>query len=189
MEPKPDLHKSIDAHLAALATIRGQAETIARIGELMAAALKRGNKILTCGNGGSAAEALHLAEEMMGRFQRDRAPMAAVCLAADPAAITCIANDYGFEEVFARQVAGIGRAGDVLVALSTSGRSPNVVRALQRARELDLITIGLLGRPGSPAEGLCDAAFTTEAGAAAHVQEMHLVVIHLLLERLDGAIH
>lgn len=162
------------------------AETIGRIAAALAQALRRGGKILTCGNGGSAAEALHLAEEMIGRFCRERAPLAAVCLSADPTVLTCIANDYGFEEIFARQVEGLGRKGDVLVALSTSGRSPNVVRALKRAREKGLTTIGLLGKQGSAAERWCDLALILNAMDNAHRQEAHLIAIHLILEHLDA---
>lgn len=180
------IRESIERHLDSLAGLRDGAEIIARIADAMRESLDAGGKILTCGNGGSAAEALHLAEEMMGRFERKRAPLPAVCLSSDSTALTCIANDYGYEEVFARQVTGLGRRGDVLVALSTSGRSPNVVSALQRARDLGLVTVGLLGPPGSPAEPLCNLAFTTEAAHSAHVQELHLMAIHLILEQLDG---
>lgn len=185
MSTPPSLRQSMEQHLASLGRIVDAADTIVQISQAVQRALDSGNKVLTCGNGGSAAEALHLAEEMMGRFSRDRPPMAAVCLAADPAALTCIANDYGYEEVFARQVAGLGRAGDVLVALSTSGKSPNILKALRQARELGLTNIGFLGKPGSPAESLCDVALTTQASHSAHIQEIHLVVVHLLLEYLD----
>jgi len=185
MPTPPSLRQSMEAHLASLGRIVDAADTIEHIAQAIQQALDSGKKVLTCGNGGSAAEALHLAEEMMGRFSRDRPPMAAVCLAADPAALTCIANDYGYEEVFARQVAGLGQTGDVLIALSTSGKSPNILKALQKGRELGLTNIGFLGQPGSPAEGLCDLALTTQADHSAHIQELHLVVIHLLLEYLD----
>ena len=185
MSTPPSLRQSIDQHLASLGRIIDATDTIEQISQAVQRALESGNKVLTCGNGGSAAEALHLAEEMMGRFSRDRPPMAAVCLAADPAALTCIANDYGYEEVFARQVTGLGRAGDVLVALSTSGKSPNILKALRQGRELGLTNIGFLGQPGSPAQDLCDLALTTQAGHSAHIQEIHLVVVHLLLEYLD----
>lgn len=150
-------------------------------------ALKAGGKLLTCGNGGSAAEALHLAEELVGRYRRDRAPLAAVCLAADPTALTCIANDFGYDEVFARQVRALGKAGDVLVVLSTSGKSANVIKALEAARSAGLKTIGLLGAPGSPAEALCDVALTPEVESSAIVQELHLTTIHIILEALDEA--
>lgn len=180
------MRASIESHLASLSRLPRAAETIARIGETLEHALKAGNKVLTCGNGGSAAEALHLAEEMIGRFDRDRPPIAAVCLCADPAAMTCISNDYGFEELFARQVQGLGRPGDVLVAFSTSGKSLNIVRALERARGLGVATVGLLGPPGSPAEAYCDVAFTASDMHSSHVQELHLIVTHLLLEHLDN---
>jgi D-sedoheptulose 7-phosphate isomerase len=180
------IRRSIDQHLSSLETIIEAAPTIEQIAAATARALSNGNKILTCGNGGSAAEALHLAEEMIGRFSRDRAPFAAVCLCADPAAMTCIANDYGFEELFARQVQGLGRPGDVLVALSTSGRSPNILKGLERARDLGLTTVGLLGAPGSPAQAFCDHALTTSAEHSSHIQEVHIIAIHLILEYLDA---
>lgn len=178
--------RSIDRHLAGLGHLAESAETIEHLAVAIERALAAGHKILTCGNGGSAAEALHLAEEMMGRFSKDRPPFAAVCLAADPAAMTCISNDYGYDQVFSRQVRGLGRPGDVLVALSTSGKSINIVNALEEARGIGLTTLGLLGRPGSPAEALCDIALTIPADASSHIQELHLIVIHLILEHLDG---
>lgn len=187
MSAAEQVRRSIAAHVESLSRMADHAELISRIAAEIAAALKAGHNVLTCGNGGSAAEALHLAEEMIGRFSRDRAPFAAICLSSDPTAITCISNDFGFEQVFARQVRGLGRKGDVLVALSTSGKSPNILRALETGRELGLKTIGLLGKPGSPAEKHCDLAFTPDAPHSAHVQEMHLMAIHLILEQLDPA--
>jgi D-sedoheptulose 7-phosphate isomerase len=185
-DPSPML-ASLKQHLASLGALVEAAPLIDAIAGRISRCLAAGNKVLTCGNGGSAAEALHLAEEMVGRFSYARPPLAAVCLAADPTAITCISNDFGYEQVFARQVAAIGRAGDCLVALSTSGRSGNILRALEAARSAGLTTLGLLGPPGSPAEGLCDLAFTIAGSAVqpAHIQEMHLISIHLILERLD----
>ncbi|MBN2563486.1 MAG: SIS domain-containing protein [Phycisphaerae bacterium] len=180
------MRRSIDHHLASLATVAESAETIEQMAAEIQRVLSSGGKVLTCGNGGSAAEAMHLAEEMIGCFSRDREPMAAICLCADSAAMTCIANDYGYEEMFARQVEGLGRRGDVLVPLSTSGRSPNIVKALRRARDLGMTTIGLLGEAGSPAHGLCDIALTTPAMHSSHIQEVHIVAIHLILEYLDA---
>lgn len=177
---------SIQRHLDGLAGLPEAAETIAAIIQTIQQALRAGGRIFTCGNGGSAAEALHLAEEMIGRFRRERAPLAALCLAADPTALTCIANDYGYEEVFARQLDGLGRPGDALVVLSTSGRSPSIVRALETARRIGLATIGLLGPPGSAAEAHCDLALTRPDLDPAVVQEAHLIVVHLILERIDG---
>jgi D-sedoheptulose 7-phosphate isomerase len=186
MSKPSSVRESIERHLAGIAKVAEAAGTIEKIAAAIERTLSVGGKILTCGNGGSAAEALHLAEEMMGCFCRKRIPLAAVCLASDPTAITCIANDYGYEEVFARQVEGLGRKGDILVALSTSGKSPNVLKALERARRLELTTIGLLGRPGSPAEGLCDLALTVSAADSAQIQEIHLLTTHLILEHLDA---
>lgn len=183
---RASIRRSLDARIQAFAVLSEAAGTIERIVAAIINTLRRGGKVLTCGNGGSAAEALHLAEEMMGRFRRNRAPLAAVCLSADPTALTCIANDYGFEELFARQIEGLGRKGDVLVALSTSGESPNVVRALKRARQLGLTTIGMLGEPGSAAEKWCDLALVLTAMDEAHRQEAHLMAIHVILEHLDA---
>jgi len=179
--------ESMERHLAALGRLRARVEVVDAIAADVARCLAAGGKVMTCGNGGSAAEALHFAEELVGRFDRERAPLAGLCLAADATAISCIANDYGYEAIFARQVAALGRAEDRLVALSTSGRSANVLRALEAARSKGIRTIGLLGRAGSPAEGLCDLALTMDGDVAtAPIQEMHLVVIHLVLERLEG---
>ncbi len=163
------------------------AAQIAAITQAVVDALKNGHRILTCGNGGSAAESLHFAEELVGRFRAERRPLPAISLVADSTALTCIANDYGFDEIFARQVEGLGIAADVLICLSTSGKSPNLIKALQRAREKRLTTIGLLGRPGSPAEAHCDVVFTPATDSSALVQELHLAVIHLVLEAVDAA--
>jgi D-sedoheptulose 7-phosphate isomerase len=186
MAKGPLIRESLARHLDAIATAAHSAEAIEKIAAAIDRVLSAGGRILTCGNGGSAAEALHLSEEMIGCFSKKRMPLAAICLASDPTAMTCIANDYGYEELFARQVEGLGRKGDMLVALSTSGKSPNVVRALERARRLGLTTVGLLGLPDSPAEALCDLALTVQVPNSAHVQEIHLLAIHLILEHLDA---
>ena len=119
--------------------------------ELLTNTLKAGGTVFTCGNGGSAAEALHLAEELTGRYKINRAALRAISLCADPTALTCIANDFGFEQVFARQLEALGRAGDLLVVFSTSGKSPNLLRVLEVAKRLNISTLGLLGRDGGPA--------------------------------------
>jgi D-sedoheptulose 7-phosphate isomerase len=185
MSPSKRVLESLERHLGSLTRLVDEAAAVEKIARRIANALDAGGKVLTCGNGGSAAEALHLTEELIGRFSRDRRPLAGVCLSADPTAMTCIANDFGYEEVFARQIEGLGRKEDVVVALTTSGKSPSILRALERARKLGLTTIGLLGNPGSPAESLCDLALTPRAAEASHVQEIHLITIHLILEYLD----
>jgi D-sedoheptulose 7-phosphate isomerase len=184
---RASIRASLQARVQILADLAKTADTIERIITSLAETLRRGGKILTCGNGGSAAEALHLSEELIGRFHRNRAPLAAICLCADPAAMTCIANDYGFEELFARQVEGLGCKGDALVAFTTSGKSLNVVHALERARRLGLTTIGLVGEHGSAAEQWCDLALVCGMKDETHRQEAHLAAIHLILEHLDAA--
>lgn len=185
------MSKPIRDYLQSLSTavtaMQSSVDHVEAIIEKLVAISKAGGKILTCGNGGSAAEAMHLSEELMGRYKRTRPPIASICINSDPTAITCIANDWEYAEVFARQVAGLGKPGDALVVLSTSGKSPSILRVLEQARAGGITTIGLLGPPGSPAERLCDLALTFPATtAASHVQELQLVFIHMLLERFDA---
>lgn len=149
-------------------------------------AVRAGATVFTCGNGGSAAEALHLAEELLGRYHNDREPLPAVCLNADTTALTCIANDFGFEQVFARQVEALAAPGDALVVFSTSGQSPNIVAALETARDLGVITIGLLGKNGGPAASLCDAPVIIPSQDTAHIQEAHLALLHIMLEAIEA---
>ncbi|MEA3348504.1 MAG: SIS domain-containing protein [Pseudomonadota bacterium] len=143
-------------------------------------ALKEGKKILFFGNGGSATQAQHLAAELINRFILDRRPLAALALTCDSAVVTSIANDYSFTELFVRQLEGLGRAGDIAIALSTSGTSANIVAGLKRARELKMTTIGLLGRDGGNCLKLCDIALLVPATDTARIQEIHLLLGHLL---------
>lgn len=172
------------SRLATAATADGDrlVEAIA----LAAGALRAGNQILFCGNGGSAAEAAHLAAELSGRFYLDRAPLRALALNENVPALTAIANDYGYEFVFARQLHAVGRAGDVLVALSTSGRSPNVLKALDVAREIGIKTIGFTGAAGRGFAGACDLGFIVESADTARIQEIHLLLGHLLCARIEA---
>src|SRR5688572_852540 len=137
--------RRIDASLAAIASLRGQLDKVAAIAELIVEKLAGGGTIYTAGNGGSAAQALHLAEELIGRYRRDRPPLRAVCLNADPTALTCIGNDFGFDQVFGRQCEALLTPNDVLLVFSTSGKSPNIVQALETARRRQCTTVGLLG--------------------------------------------
>jgi D-sedoheptulose 7-phosphate isomerase len=152
------------------------------------AAIVDGRKLLTCGNGGSATDANHLAEELVGRFAADRRSLPALCLSVDGAALTCIANDYGFESIFSRQVESLGEAGDVLVAFTTSGKSPNVLRAMEAARAKGIIVVGLLGKGGGPALGLCDHPLVVPSDTTARIQEAHTIFLHLICEAIDAAI-
>ena len=155
-------------------------EDVSRAGLVMAEALRNGDKVFFCGNGGSAADSQHLASELTGRFIKDRRPLAALALTTDSSALTCIGNDYAFDEVFARQVAGLGRAGDVLVAISTSGNSRNVVRAVEEARRIGMKVVGLLGRDGGVLKAQCDVAIVVPSDVTARIQEAHILIGHTL---------
>jgi D-sedoheptulose 7-phosphate isomerase len=156
-----------------------------KIAEVIIAALRSGNKILLIGNGGSAADAQHIAAEIVGRYKQDRPAWAAIALTTDTSALTAIANDYGFEQVFARQVEGLGRRGDVLLALSTSGRSPNILAALRRARQRGLVTIGFTGSKGEALGALCDYLLVSPSDDTAVVQQIHLAVAHGICDEIE----
>ena len=154
--------------------------------QAMAEALVAGRKLLAFGNGGSAADAQHLAAEFVGRFQRERQPLRAIALTTDTSALTAIANDYGYDEVFARQVRALGAPGDVALAISTSGRSPSVLRAVEACRELGIEIIGLTGGDGGTLAGLADLCLRVSASThAARIQETHILIGHVLCELVD----
>jgi D-sedoheptulose 7-phosphate isomerase len=140
---------------------------------------------MLCGNGGSAADSQHLAAEFVGRFIKDRRPLAAIALSTDSSALTCIGNDYGFDDVFYRQVVGLGLAGDCLIAISTSGNSPNVIKAAQAARSADIRTIGLLGRDGGALAALCDLPIIVPSPTTARIQEAHIFIGHTLCSLIE----
>jgi len=154
------------------------AASIAATAERMTRALRDGRKLMFCGNGGSAADSQHLAAEFVGRFRIERAPLAAIALTTDSSILSCVGNDYSFDEVFARQVLALGAAGDCLVAISTSGNSRNVLRAVEAARERGVSTIGLLGRDGGALARACDAAVVVPGEDTARIQEAHIFVGH-----------
>ncbi len=151
------------------------------------ATVKRGGKVLICGNGGSAADSQHFAAELTGRFERERRPLPAVALTTDTSSLTALANDYGFDIVFERQVQALGRRGDILLAISTSGRSPNVLKAVRRAKKMGLGTIGLAGRDGGGLARAADLSVVVPATATARIQECHLCVIHILCAIVERA--
>lgn len=173
----------------AVAALAKQAKVIERMGRAVRDCFARGGFVYTCGNGGSAAEAMHLSEELIGKYKRPRKPYPAVCLNADPTAITCIANDYGYEQVFARQIEALGRPGDLLVGFSTSGESPNVLRAFEVARQRGVVTIGMLGKSGGKCAAVSDIALVVDHQATEIIQECHQVVLHLILEAVEGESH
>jgi len=151
----------------------------------MAERLKRGCRILVCGNGGSAADAQHFAAELSGRYVKERRALAGIALTTDTSALTAIGNDYGFDHVFSRQVEAIGRPGDLLVGISTSGNSADVLRAVESAKELGLRTLGLLGRDGGRLKELCDDALVVPSPVTARIQEVHQMIYHFWCEAID----
>jgi D-sedoheptulose 7-phosphate isomerase len=155
--------------------------------DVIIAALKAGHKILIVGNGGSAADAQHIAAEIVGRYKQDRPAFAAIALTTDTSALTAISNDYGFEWVYARQVEGLGQRGDVLLALSTSGRSQSILKALHTARELGLTTIGFTGSQGEAMGALCDDLLVAPSDDTPIIQQIHLAVGHAICEEIEQA--
>ena len=161
------------------------AADVVRAADLVSLSLTSGGKMLLFGNGGSAADAQHLAAELTGRYLRERAPLAAIALTTDTSALTAIANDYGFERVFERQLRALGRAGDVALGISTSGNSPNVIAALEAARELGLSTVGLSGRGGGRMMALCDICFVVPSDETPIIQQAHITLGHLICDLVE----
>lgn len=175
-------HLSLFDGLAAIQReVEGAAAMIVRC-------LAAGKKLMLCGNGGSAADSQHIAAELTGRFVHDRRPLAAMALTTDSSALTCIANDYDFDEVFARQVAGLGQPGDCLLAISTSGMSGNVVRAVETAQRMRIATVGLTGRGGGSLSSLCDTAIVVPSAITARIQEAHIFVGHVLCALVEDGL-
>jgi phosphoheptose isomerase len=176
---------SLGEDAARLQALGVEPEPVARAALALASALAVGAKVLTFGNGGSAADAQHLAAELVGRFERERIGLPAIALTTDTSALTAIANDYGFERVFGRQVEALGRRGDIAVAISTSGSSANVIEGIEAARRAGMTTIGLCGAPGCRLCEAVDVAIVAPVGETAHVQEAHLVIEHALCRALE----
>ena len=184
------LSRLIAEHEAALAALRDgpAAERVAHAGELLTGTLQNGGTVFVCGNGGSAADAQHFAAELTGRFEsRTRPALPGIALTVDTSALTSIGNDFGFERVFARQLAGLAREGDALVGISTSGRSPNVLAAMAEARTLGMRTVALTGEDASALAPFADIAVAVPHPVTARVQELHILVIHTWCALIDGA--
>ncbi len=164
----------------------GFGRTIAAIVELTAGALGRGGKLLLAGNGGSAGDAQHIAGEFLSRLNYDRAPAAALALTTDSSVLTAIGNDYGFERVFERQIRGLGREGDVFIAISTSGRSPNILRAIDAAHERGLTVVGLTGRSGGEMAERCDLCLRAPADATQLIQQIHITAGHIICALVEA---
>jgi D-sedoheptulose 7-phosphate isomerase len=184
--PRSDLPAHLASTLTTVASIRSQIQDIEAWGRLVAKRLDEGHRLLAAGNGGSAAQAQHLTAELVGRYRRDRRPLSAIALHAETSSLTAIANDYGQPKAFARLAEAHGRPDDIMVALSTSGDSANVVEAVRTARTLGMQTLALTGRQPNTLASACDGCITVDGPTSAHVQEGHLVVIHLLCEAIDS---
>lgn len=180
--------RNLAEHLALFSRLAPLGHEIDRAGRAIATALESGNKVMFCGNGGSAADSQHLAAEFTGRFIADRRPLAGLALTTDSSALTCIGNDYGFEHVFLRQVQALGREGDCLVGISTSGRSPNIVNAFIHARAAGIVTIGLLGRDGGALAPLSNVAIVVPSETTARIQEAHIMIGHSLCGMAEEAL-
>lgn len=175
-------------HLAvANATRIALSEPLLQVVHATVAALQAGNKILVMGNGGSASDAMHLAGEIIGRFRRERRAWPAIALCADNAALTAIGNDYGYDQVFRRQIEGLCQAGDIVIGISTSGNSPNVVLALEEAKRLGGITVALSGRDGGKLAAMADHALVVPSPHTPRIQEMHITLIHLFCDLVEEA--
>jgi len=164
---------------------RDHADRIVQVATLIADAFRNGNKVLLFGNGGSSTDAAHIAAEFVGRYHRERMPLPAIALATDIAAITCIANDYGYEELFARQVRAHGRKGDIAVGISTSGNSPNVLKGVEAARDCGLATIAWTGANGGKLAELVDYPFIVPSTVTSRIQESHITLGHVLCELVE----
>jgi D-sedoheptulose 7-phosphate isomerase len=175
------------AALDALAANEQTLGAIARAAEMLIATFKAGGRVYACGNGGSMSDAMHFAEELTGRYRDDRAGLPALAI-SDPGHLTCVANDFGYEHVFSRFIESHGRAGDSLLVISTSGKSPNILNAARTAKKLKMQVIALTGKPGSALEALADICLATPGGDTSdRVQELHIKVIHILIELIERA--
>ena len=160
-------------------------DSLEQIAEKIAQTLKAGGKILLCGNGGSAADSQHIAAEFIGRFKKERKSLPAIALTTDSSILTAIGNDYSFERIFERQVEGLGAAGDILMALSTSGKSKNVIEAVKKAKSLGLTTVGFTGSSGGELKKIVDLNFSAVSEKTPHIQEMHITALHAISEAVE----
>ena len=180
------LNRAIGNSVQTLESLRNLEPQVRSAADLIEQCLRAGNKLLVCGNGGSATDASHFATELVVRFAKDRRALPAICLASDSGILTAAANDYGFDEIFARQVAAFGVPGDVLICLTTSGKSKNLIRALEEANARKLKTIAFLGRDGGSTVGIADLDLLVKSDSTARVQEAHQLLLHILCEIIES---
>ena len=180
------IKKEFESHLKTIQMVQNNMEnTLADASKIVVETLKNGNKVLLCGNGGSAADAQHFAAELTGRYKTEREGLAAIALTTDTSALTAIGNDYGYERVFDRQTQALAREGDLLIGISTSGNSKNIINALQVAKELGCSTIGLSGRDGGAMNAVCDINVVVSSDNTPRIQEMHILFIHTICQLVD----
>lgn len=181
------IKSELEGHLATIKATFALEADIKKACETAVATLKAGGKILLCGNGGSAADAQHIAAELTGRYKTERGALAGIALTTDTSALTAIGNDYGYELVFSRQLEALGREGDLLIAISTSGNSGNVVKALELARKIGIKTIGLSGRTGGAMNELCELNLVVPSNDTPRIQEMHIMIGHIICQAIDDS--
>ena len=187
MKTEDMIKSELEGHLATTKATFALEADIKKACETAVATLKAGGKILLCGNGGSAADAQHIAAELTGRYKTERGALAGIALTTDTSALTAIGNDYGYEFVFSRQLEALGREGDLLIAISTSGNSDNVVKALELARKIGIKTIGLSGRTGGAMNELCELNLVVPSNDTPRIQEMHIMIGHIICQAIDDA--
>lgn len=190
MEPRDSafelkIRDSLAEHAALLASVGDSVGIVRDVANLLRGTIRAGGTVFVCGNGGSASDAQHFAAELTGRYVRDRRGYPAIALTTDTSALTAIGNDYGFDHIFSRQLEALARPGDLLLAISTSGNSSNVVRAVKQARNTGLKTVGLLGRDGGKLKDFVDIALVVESQRTARIQEMHIFILHMLCEAFE----
>lgn len=188
--PAGNAARDIDAAAAALERFRADGRAVRRIdevGEALGNLIAAGGKILACGNGGSCADAMHFCEELTGRYRADRPALPAIAC-ADPTHLTCVGNDYGFDAIFSRWVEALGKPGDALIVLSTSGNSQNAINAVEAAAEIGLRTVALLGKGGGGLAGRCDHEWIVPGDTADRIQEIHMLILHALIGRIEATL-
>ena len=182
-----DLQAIFEEHLEVIRSLKErQAGEIKQLVKKAAEVVRNGGTIFFCGNGGSAADSQHLAAELVGRYERERDALPAVALTVDTSVLTAIGNDYGFEDIFHRQLLGLGKAGDLLVAISTSGNSPNVLKAVETARQKGMFTAGLTGKGGGKLAGACDLAIVVPSNRTSRIQEAHIIIGHMMCQFVEA---
>ena len=177
--------RALNDHLESFRNLTEIKDIIIDAGQKIATALEKGKRVLVCGNGGSAADAQHFSAEIIGRFKKDRKAWPAIALTTNSSILTAVANDYAYDEIFSRQVEGLGAPGDILISISTSGNSKNIIMAANKASELNMMTIGLLGKDGGKLKTMVDNPIVAPSKITAHIQEMHIFILHVWADIIE----